>query len=316
LGLGEHCGFYTDQGGVPVELDGIRQAHNHVEKNASLLKDSGLSWRSSMPNAIMSDGQFSNPASIAHPKLQIDCRHSQGSCKDSHWHTSSWELGGQTMNENQPAGDLLILARWCTTECDLSTLARHVADVTSKEGLFVFARCYESLMEPATGFLVATVQAPHDCRSSIQEAMRSIDLPVPSQASTYRYRIGSYPGVDYLFGSGPATIYGTNLDPTIDSATEAEWNHYYDTQHFSTVVTYDGYVAGTRLTHEDELVDSLADPDRSYIVIYELVDESILETWHAERMPERNRDEYERWLRLGEPHTRDPLWLWGRPILP
>jgi hypothetical protein len=196
----------------------------------------------------------------------------------------------------------------------MPALARRAEGLISADGPFVFSRCYESLLKPTAGFLLATVRNESSSKSSVDEAIRSANFPGPAQVSTYRMLIGSRPGADYLLGSGPVTIFATNLTPGIDAGVEAAWNYYYDNQHFSTVLTFEGYVAGTRLTLENELDDSLGDPDRRYVVIYELVDETVLETWHEERMPKPNREEYARWLREGEPHTRDPLWLWGRPI--
>jgi hypothetical protein len=144
----------------------------------------------------------------------------------------------------------------------------------------------------------------------MRDALASLDLPRPLQASVYLHRIGSRPGIDYLFGPGQVSIYCVDVDPRV----EQPWNDYYDNEHFPAVLAQEGRLAGTRAVRADALLDELGDPDRRYLVLYEYADGAGAGCGMG-AAAERRR-EYQRWRERGGPHTRRPLHLRGLPLEP
>jgi hypothetical protein len=216
---------------------------------------------------------------------------------------SLWSARGMT--------EAFVVARWSEPTSEHPSMISRDGDAGRSQG-HLFARRYRSLDGPYAGFAVV-VPTPATLAAgshALRDLVASLEFPRPLRASVYRYRIGSRPGIDYLFGPGPVSIYCVDVDPRVEQA----WNDYYDTEHFPAVLAQDGCVGGTRGVHGSALLDELDDPDRRYLVLYEYADVAGAGGGDQRAVSEDRRQEYERWRRKGAPHTRRPLHLRGLPV--
>jgi hypothetical protein len=132
------------------------------------------------------------------------------------------------------------------------------------------------------------------------------------QASLYRFLVGARPGLDYLNGDGPVSIFGVDVDPAVEEA----WNHWYDTRHLPAVLSHPGTVAGARYKLEERLREGLG-VDPRYLVVYEMGDAAAAErASDPVLMSPNQRATFDDWMVHGQPPTSNSLARKLRPQAP
>jgi hypothetical protein len=129
------------------------------------------------------------------------------------------------------------------------------------------------------------------------------------QASLYLLLTGARPGIDYLKGDGPVSIFGVD----VDAAEEETWNRWYDTRHFPEVLAQPGIVGGARYRLEDRLREGLG-RDPRYLVVYEMSGEqAAARASDPSLMSPVQRATFDDWMVHGQGPTSNPIARKLRP---